>query len=40
MRDVEYNAMPHLQVGLRSIDKILLDGISGQITTGYWAIMG
>ena len=29
-----------LVVGLRSINKILLNGISGQITTGYWAIMG
>ena len=29
-----------LVVALRSINKTLLKGISGQITTGYWAIMG
>ena len=29
-----------LVVALRSINKTLIKGISGQITTGYWAIMG
>ena len=29
-----------LVVGLRSINKVLLNNISCQITTGYWAIMG
>ena len=29
-----------LVVGVRSLNKVLLKGVSGQITTGYWAIMG
>ena len=29
-----------LVVSLRSIKKILINDVSGQITTGYWAIMG
>ncbi|GAX83957.1 hypothetical protein CEUSTIGMA_g11381.t1 [Chlamydomonas eustigma] len=29
-----------LVVGLRSVNKVLLNNLSGQITTGYWAIMG